>query len=508
MRFSIRSLAGPLAAFLVALAAATAARAETYTLELKRLDRESRSNTDQAYRATYPQGFFVQMVKGQGRIGDARQAEVFKRIVKKEPKYQSQNPFRGVAKLGSQQFAFALDFVPPASKEAKPDVMKDEKAKADSATGKLAEKVAKTADAKKPAAGAVAYNRLYFDLNCNGDLADDKVIESETRGGPQANGPAGHSRASFRFPRIDLTVDNDGVKTDYSFFVDGQSYVSPDFSYLQVSLNAGAYREGDVTLDGKKHHIALIDFNSNGRFGDEIKIQKVHYSRGGKAVAENRPSTGDMFVIDPTPDGDSSYDVTESNCRHHVSKLIGIDGRFYSVKISPAGDKLTLEPSSAAIGKVTNPNSSYRAVIYSDAGFLKIQGDKNTPADVPEGEWKLLAYTIKHTEAAKAKKEGEKAASQPAVVTAEMTGEYKPVKVVKGETVEFPFGPPYKPTVSANYFEDGPQNKVLSLALSLVGSAGETCSDMSVNGDRPSKPDFTIADAKGKVVEEGSFEYG
>jgi hypothetical protein len=232
MRFSIRSLAGPLAAFLVAIAAAAAARAETCSLELKRLDRESRSNADQAYRAICPQGF-----NGQGRIADARQAEAFKRIVKKEPKYESENPFRGVAKLGSQQFAFALDVVSPPAKETKPDAKKDEKAKADSATGKLADKVAK---AKKPAAVAVAYNRLYFDLNCNGDLTDDKVIEAETQGRPQAYSSGNRSQAAFRFPRIDLTVDNDGVKTDYSFFLDGRSYVSPDFSYLQVSLNAGA----------------------------------------------------------------------------------------------------------------------------------------------------------------------------------------------------------------------------------------------------------------------------
>jgi hypothetical protein len=502
MKLSSRSLVSALAAISVALAAAAAARAETYTLELKRLAQDGQ-NADVPYRVTHSQGSFVQTVKGQGRVSDQRQAEAFKRIVKKEPKYESQEPFRGVATLGSQQYAYALDVVSPPSKKAKPDAKKDEKPKADSATEKLAEKVAK---AKEPVARAVAYNRLYFDLNCNGDLTDDKVIEAETRGRPQVYSSGNSSQAAFRFPRVDLVVDNDGAKTDYSFFVDGRSYVSPDFGYLQVSLKAAAYREADITLDGKKHHVALIDFNSNGRFGDEIKLIKVHYSRGGKPVVRNQASTGDMLLIDPTPEGDSPYEVTESNCRHYVSKLIAIDGRFYSVKISPAGDKLTLEPSSAAVGKVTNPNSSYRAVIYSDAGFLNIQGDKNTPADVPEGEWRLLAYTIKHAEAEKAT--GEKAATQPSMVTAKMTGEYKPVKVVKGETAEFPFGPPYKPTVSADYFEDGPERKALSLSLSLVGSAGETCSDMRIAGERPSQPDFTITDAKGKVVDQGNFEYG
>ena len=94
------------------------------------------------------------------------------------------------------------------------------------------------------------------------------------------------------------------------------------------------------------------------------------------------------------------------------------------------------------------------------------------------------------------------------LVTAQATAAYKAVKVVKGETVELPFGPPYKPTVTANYFEDGNKQKLLSLGMSLVGSAGEVCTNMMVNGGRPPKPEFTITDAKGKVVQQGSFEYG
>ena len=46
------------------------------------------------------------------------------------------------------------------------------------------------------------------------------------------------------------------------------------------------------------------------------------------------------------------------------------------------------------LGNVTNPNDGYSAVIYGDRGFLKIAGDKDTPVAVPEGEWKLLSYSI------------------------------------------------------------------------------------------------------------------
>ena len=113
------------------------------------------------------------------------------------------------------------------------------------------------------------------------------------------------------------------------------------------------------------------------------------------------------------------------------------------------------------------------------------------------------------------KMESAVAGSQPAqravrytMAMAQGTAAYKPVKVVKGETVEFPFGPPFKPTVTAQYFEDGNQHKVLSLGMDLTGSTGEICTNMMVDGGRPSKPEFVITDSKGKEVQKGSFEYG
>ena len=130
--------------------------------------------------------------------------------------------------------------------------------------------------------------------------------------------------------------------------------VSPQFSYARISLSAAAYREGDITLEGKKHHVVLLDFNSNGRFDDQIEIQKNIHTPDGRVY----PRQGDMLLIDPNPNNpgyDLPYDVTTSDCRHHVSKLIAIDGRFYDLKISPAGDKLTLTPAALPLGKRDQP---------------------------------------------------------------------------------------------------------------------------------------------------------
>ena len=137
------------------------------------------------------------------------QTAAFKRIVKKEPKYVSDYPFRGVVKLGSQEFAFALDAVPP-----KPEGRRNQ--------GQGREDEESPRPTRRPASWPTscsrrrprpkhrrregdAYNRLYFDFNHNGDLTDDKVIEANRAANfGSRDRRARQSYASFQFPRVDL----------------------------------------------------------------------------------------------------------------------------------------------------------------------------------------------------------------------------------------------------------------------------------------------------------------
>ncbi|MGA2059842.1 MAG: hypothetical protein ABSG67_05130 [Thermoguttaceae bacterium] len=530
----------------IAFAAVLAARAETCNLEIKKLEsRGIRSPNDYIYRATGSQTFQAQIgPEGKSRVinfgGEADQTAKFKQIVKKEPKYESDHPFRGVAKFGTQEYAFALDTALTESEKKEKSEEKDAKSETDVAKSQPAKSLAGTllqalsgsdqAETQKPMK-AVGFNRLYFDTNHNGDLTDDKVIEAEAMPGIVIGG----SYAQFQFPRVDVTIDVDGTSVDYAFFLTGYVNAQRDFSFAIVQINSAAYREGDLTLDGKKRHVVLIDNNSNGRFDDENKISKTIMRSGGALY----PEQGDMLLVDPNQGATgytSPYDATANSYQHYVSKMVDIDGRYYNLKISPAGDKLTLDPASVSLGKITNPNSHFNAVIYNDSAFLKIVGEKDTPISIPEGEWKLLSYTIDLTNVPAPEKPVEKkneekeksgisalglalesllGTSNPiapgrrfSYVTAEATAKYKPVKVREGETAEFPFGPPYKPTVTLDYFQGGGENKQASLGMTLFGSAGEVVSNMMVNGARPSKPEFTIKDPKGEVVQSGSFEYG
>jgi hypothetical protein len=547
MRHRLLELIGVAAAVGGMLAALAGASAETCTLELKRLGPVDRSQpyttpAQYMYRMTYPQHFYMQTgIERPRALGGGETAE-FSKVIKKEPgKYVAKYPFRGVMKLGTEQYGFVLDAIPLKTEEKEKKSEKDEKeAKAAEKKSLLKElSEALQPGAAGPAAAqqpdAMAYSRLYFDFNHNGDLTDDKAVDVEQpKGGLLRGYPQGYWRGEF--PRIDVTVDVDGTKVDYSFLLTVYSQSSKDYSYVSASLNAAAYREGDITLDGKKRHLVLIDFNSNGRFDDELKIRDDVQTPDGQLY----PTYGDVLLVDPDPKNAefSGYDLTASGNRHSVSKLVNLDGKYYDLKVTPAGDKLTLTPSSLAVGHVTNPCESFRALVYSDKGLLKISGGKSKPAALPEGEWKLLSYTIEDTgtEEPKPKPEtppaGKKDAKQkertliqalaeaivgsaePAVpamsgprfsvVSAQATKAYKAVKVRKGETATLPFGPPYKPVVKVRYFSGSEAR----LEMSLVGSAGEICSNLTVRGSRPDSPDFSIVNPKGDVVEQGKFKYG
>jgi hypothetical protein len=440
-----------------------------------------------------------------------------------------------------------LDAVPEKPKE---NGDKDQKPAADAEKKDAEEPKSEAADKpkdgeaeKEKAAKAISYNRLYLDLNGNGDLSDDKPVEAQAvssntnTGGVLMLAGSRGNYASFSFPQVDLTVDAGGTPVEYSFTLSGYSNAQPDFCYVGVRLNAAAYREGEITLEGKKHRIVLIDFNSNGRFDDQIAMATA----GSGSEARVYPQQGDMLLVDPdAKNPDSPYDPAGSKFRNYITKLINVEGRLYDLKITPAGDKITLESSAVPQGKVSNPNDGYSAMIYGDQGVLKISGNKENPASVPAGEWKLLSYSIDLTpppetekaaeEKAKSDEGGEKAtASKPlsealknvlggsaaaqkvvrrTLVAGQATASYKAVKVVAGETVEMPFGPPFKPVVQAYPGQDEKQKKITQLAMSLVGSGGESCTNMIVKGVRPPKPEFTITDSEGKEVQTGSFEYG
>jgi hypothetical protein len=328
-------------------------------------------------------------------------------------------------------------------------------------------------------AKSAGYDRLYFDLNGNGDLTDDKPIAAASVNTPNA------ALSQSQFPRVDLKIDVDGKSADYAFLLGAICQKSPTDAYATVSLYSAAVREGTIAQGSKRTKLLLLDHNSNGRFDDTLSVHSAHAA-----------SEGDLLLVNPNPKNKLSADATMGSDRYFVSKTVCFGKDFYRMEISPSGEQLKLTPGKLSLGNVTNPSPAYRAVLFCEEyGVVMLGGVKDQKIPLPEGKWKVLNYTIDASGFA---------GGAGTAVAATFAEQASVVTVSKEETAKLEFGAPFHAVVTANRTNTGK----VSLSLGIVGAAGERCTSFFVNGSRPPKPRFAIKDSTGKMVHQGSFEYG
>ena len=279
-----------------------------------------------------PQQFFINL----GQNESARDAE-FHRVVKQEPSYTSSTPIRGVTRFGGHEYGFAFDSV---------------------------------------GSKATGFNRLYFDLDGNGDLTDDKPINA------LPGNSLGGGMSQSQFPRVDIKLEAKGQSIDYSFLPSVLCQGAGGNNYATVTFYAASMREGYITQGKKRTKLVLLDHNSNGLFDDAVSV------RPDGSVAE-----GDMLLINPSPKKRASADA--GNDRNFVGKTICIGKEFYRMEVSPSGDSLKLTPTTFSMGCVANSSPRYRANLFCpDYGVVVIGGSKDQAISLPVGTWKVLSYSV------------------------------------------------------------------------------------------------------------------
>jgi hypothetical protein len=463
------------------VAAATNPASASCSLDLKRIELSgsasgSKSAIDAYRRLCNEQHAYFDIVTNSSTPRPSRESLDFKRVITKEPaKYNSGAPFRGVVRFNRREYGFVFDTSGPAS---------------------------------------FAYDRLYFDANGNGDLTDASPITGEIKGQ--------RGWGDGVFPRVDLPIEIDGQKVNYAFVATVFCRASEQSSYANASFTPAVYREGRITVGGRKRHVVLLDSNTNGLFGDEARVSGM--------VGHPFVDIGDTLLFDPEattgPTRSGIWGFMEGKC--YVSKTIALDGTFYDCQLTPAGDRLTLSPSTIPIGYISNPNG-FTAVVHSDRGtVMTITGNKGR-VSLPEGAWRLVSYAMDQfamparssTPGRQPKtKKSARAESPPAVLAAsaagvrgvvlraEGTNDSPVVQVRKGETMPFPFGPPYKAVVTCDADQRAKSGNV-RLSLVMTGCGGERCTSLSLgNSPRLVPLPFIIVNGQGEVVHRAQFEVG
>lgn len=516
------------------------------------------------------QGFYTDYNPKQKQVDPEKDPRLkeFLEVVKKEPSYSTAYPMRGVVKFGDRKFAFAMDAVP--KEEPKEEAQAEEKAeakteeaaeeKADEEKEFTDEEKAKAEEKKqRDAMARSAFNRLYLDVNGNGDLTDDESIEATSVRAYSAD----YARGAFSAA---LPVEQDGQKVDIPCTFDvwinswSQTIKTPDGKeekmeqkHMGAAFYSSCFREGEIQLGDKAYRVILIDYNNNGVFNDTSEVHRVEYYRGpSEKVTENNVQLGDVLYIFPAdakgqpqfawpsrPGGPGEVNPLS------VGSLIGaIDGQFWNLELTASGDTLTMTPSEAKLGFVQNPGKSFTLSAFNkdQKAYMVLNSDAEGKAALPPGEWVLTGYSMtfqkekpkpeasEEPKAEEAKEENSEKAAQEkvakaivnlltgkkqaaeatdATVMAKMPGtDVADIKVVADETTEVKFGAPYKVTVNSYVSTQGENEQQAQLSVQLTGVLGESCSDIRLGQGRPPKPTFVISTTDGKEVESGAFEYG
>jgi hypothetical protein len=89
-------------------------------------------------------------------------------------------------------------------------------------------------------------------------------------------------------------------------------------------------------------------------------------------------------------------------------------------------------------------------------------------------------------------------------------GKLQQIQVTEGQTTEVEAGPPFLIKVTVSKAQTTPQGKVITLGLVITGKADESYSAASITKNKGSvpTPQFRIVAENGKVMAQGSFEYG
>ncbi len=515
------------------------ATAETFPLKIQTYEKVDPTSgerpADAAIRSVSPQFFHISMADdlGEGVRIAGQQEELlkqFEEVVTEEPDYRAEKPLKFVATLGGKKYPFALDASKDSlaafkkaqqnAKEEAEEKEENEDGAEQSSTQKLLQYVTSALQGERqeerpPAPPTISYDLLYFDLNGNGDLTDDDPIEGEQN---EAYPPQ-YSAVDYHAIPIELEVDDETI--DYHFNLSAYVYTYPIttrsgdstkeafVSRANCRLSAAAYAKGEIEVDGETIPVALVDFNSNGRYDDPIKI------RDDVRVANNRIYTdrGDVLVLNPENAGATNpYDMTASSSRINVCDLIRIKDHFFKLSVDPAGTSITLNEKDVKTGTIACDHE-FRAMLAGEQCIFTVHGSPEQPAELPEGEWKLIAYTMFAEMPDKENEEDEKEADDSVpppkrqgpmnMVSATGSTEGPILEVVAGESVDFPFGPPYLPKVEA--MGGAPE---MRLGLAITGQGKEIVADLRVDGRRPPAPTFTIRSSQGEEVASGNFRYG
>ncbi|MFA6239584.1 MAG: hypothetical protein WC655_01570 [Candidatus Hydrogenedentales bacterium] len=350
------------------------------------------------------------------------------------------------------------------------------------------------------------YSRIFFDVNANGDLTDDPVVEGKS------NWQSGGRFAGITFKQaVEIEVSIGDAKVRYSLRPEVNAWFqngSPDLSkpeYLQninVFVNTNCSYAGEFDVDGVHYSVELGDTNANGRFDDVVTV------RAGMRNGEQLYGEGDSFYLNVDAKNDYENEMSLGD------KLV-VGEKVFQIRVNTPESKLTLTPITENLASIKIPGKVERLALLDGAcknGIMVFRPGE--VVKVPVGDYRVFTYQLlredKEGDLWRLNARGTKTAD---VVSAKIDGQ-----------AALKLGEPFRPVVKVP--EWGRSNirngaKEVQISFEIRGMGDEMVSGLArIRGNksklplsakdssRPKEPTYKIVKKDGEVAQQGQFEYG
>ena len=368
------------------------------------------------------------------------------------------------------------------------------------------------------------YDRLIVDMNRNGDLTDDPVVERAVLPGERkGTAPDQQLWGPIQAPERQKIAGGRPVyfAETYMFNRDllrvGQT--KPEYNLLigQLRMKAGWYLDTTAELNGVKRKMGVYDADSDLRLG-EVPQPVTRTNRGEQVWYF---TDGDKLLLDADGSGTFDNDVFQSeSCA--FGPIVYLGPVPYKVALAADNTSLRVEAWTEALAEVAlvPHGDAVRSVTLAweqpDGSWRLIRaGTADGKAKVPPGNYRLYACDLL----------GKTIMREQVMASGYQRELQKPVRVAAGKGNSLPCGPPLEIKIAAEKAKPGrlgllfnepssskeESESELSIRANVVGAGGEVYSTYLRKDKfwgRLSKPTFTIVDAQGKKLKDGNLEFG
>lgn len=342
------------------------------------------------------------------------------------------------------------------------------------------------------------YGRLRIDLNADGDLTNDKPIDTRAEA-------VGKEYSSIATGNIEVTNNIGGKSVPYQFQISifmeeqrpslfGGLGKNPN-DYVHASVRPRCCHLADFTVDSRQYQISFVDYNVNGQFHDSPTPGAFTDAAGDSFYF----SGGDRMYIK----SGGSFDM---NGDQPFCKWLILGGGLFEINADFAAGKLTLNPIEAAATITLPPSILNMSMMRQDTYQSLAIYRPASQVKMPAGPWKMVSFQLERNDA-----QGDRWR-----ILARGNSAAQPYKIEATTSMSLPIGEPFTPVIR---IADG-FSKQVTLVFSIKDRSQAQVTALSHEGNKtrialskddpslPKEPSWTAVTTTGEKVASGSFEYG